>query len=700
MDRRVLWLCFAVLGCGSTQKGADTGLSGTYPLDAAMALEVGEDGSVALMQGSRRLWALPAGVGPQARSVEETVEAALGMWRFERVSEDAVIYDVLEDVEVSSGTATLTFAPQTGAGTATLTVTSSTDSTVLSLSVDGGADDANALAVPAACDADGAFFGWGEQYTHVDRTGEQFPLFVSEQGIGRTGESWSFTGDLDTTYFAMPWYIDPRGFGVLYDTDHRTNVDLCATDEAVAWVEVMSAEPLSFTVLHGPTPLDVTGQLGELVGRPKMPPEWAFSGAWMCAQGGTEVVDQLVADIEAAGIPATTLWVQDWTGRRENPGGGYGVQYRWVPDEEELYPDIAEYFAGLKARGYRIVGYVNPFVDPILDHWDDLEAGGMLPVHPETGETYTFVGPRGSMTTADLTNPATRDYIKDHLRAAVDDVGLDGWMADFAEWQPIDAVLFDGSDAAATHNRYPELWQSLTREVMDELRPDGDWLMFARSGWTGVQSVAMVHWAGDQEADWEHTDGIPTVVPAMLSMSLSGQPYVTHDVAGFSGGPSTKELYLRWTELGALSPFLRTHDGNERDRNWRWDADAETTAHFAAMARLHAALAPELIALGEGAARGEGPIVRHTMLIDPDDRETWGLNDQYLLGDDLLVAPVLEEGVTSRTLYLPSGTWVHVWSGTSHSGPGSVTVDAPVGQPPLFSRDVDRPDLRSAVEAP
>ena len=361
-----------------------------------------------------------------------------------------------------------------------------------------------------------------------------------------------------------------------------------------------------------------------------------------------------LAAMQAANVSVGTLWVQDWTGERENAGGGYGVQYRWNADEE-LYPDLAGFVADLHAQDLRVVGYVNPFVDQALEHWDEMEAAGMLPLDPETGEVATFIGPRGSMTTADLSNPDTREYIREHLRVAVRDIGLDGWMADFAEWLPLDADIAEG-DAAAFHNRYPEVWQSLTRDVMEELRPDGDWLMFARSGWTGVQSQAQVHWVGDQEADWSKTDGLPTVIPALITLGLSGQPFTTHDIAGFSGGPSTKELYLRWTELGAFSPFMRTHDGNEREENHRWDADEETTAHFSRMSRIHEALASER---QDWAAEGEStgvPMVRHLLLEFPEDREAWEVHDQYLFGPDLLVAPVLEQGATeSFSLYLPEG---------------------------------------------
>ncbi len=694
MTRWLPILCL-LAACGhDTSKQAPLPTSGTWTLDTEVELQVSSDGAVSLWHAGRETWSSPPSGPFFLRDLTLDHEMALGMWRFERSGEADQAMTLTGVREEPGGVVRLAYEGSAGDEVA-LRVRSADNITTLTF--DTGASVPDAFVFQSACASDGSFHGWGAQYGSVDRTGESFPLIVSEQGIGRDGASWSFSGDENTTYFPMPWYVDVRGFGVLIDSPVLTNVDLCEADPLVATMEVVS--PLDHPVvrvLHADAPLGVVSKLGEVVGRPKLPPEWAFSGAWMCAQGGVESVRALVDSIEAAGIPASTLWVQDWTGRRENPGGGYGVQYRWAPDEDELYPNIAAFFEELHNDGYRVVGYVNPFVDPALQHWDDMEAAGMLPVDPESGETYEFLGPRGSMTTADLSNEDTREYIRGYLRAAVEDVGLDGWMADFAEWMPLDAELA-ATDDIAVHNQYPELWQSITREVMDDLRPDGDWLMYARSGYTGVHDVAMVHWIGDQEADWLPTDGLPTVVPAMLSLSMSGQPFVTHDIAGFSGGPSTEELYKRWTELGALTPFMRTHDGNERDENWRWDTDADTTEHFAAMARLHAALAPEVLALAEDAAETGHPIVRHLMLAYPSDPLTHALTDQYLIGSDLLVAPVLTEGQTERTLYLPEGTWTHVWTGEDHTGPGEVTVSAELGEPPLFSRTGDRPDLRAAV---
>ena len=654
---------------------------GSYELDGTTSVDVAEDGSLTLFVDGVETFATVG--APQGRTFDEELLQSLGIYTYERSGEGVVPAGALDGAD-DDGPLTLAFEQ------GTLTVTAGQDATHFAFTLDASHDS---LALPVRCDADGTFHGFGEQYNATDQRGEAFPLIVSEQGIGRDGSARQFTGDAHTSYFPMPWYVDARGWGVLVHTDRRVEVDLCAGDADVAWLEAVGAQTLEWTVVHGGDPLTVVQGLGEHVGRPTAPPQWAH-GTWMCTQGGDEAVRQQVQAIEAAGIPATVLWIQDWSGRRENPGGGYGVQYRWEMDDSgELFEDLPALIDELHDGGYRVVGYMNPFVDQELQHWDEMEAGGMLPT-TETGEVYTFFGPRGDMTTADLTNPDTQEYIREHLRVAVDEVGLDGWMADFAEWLPMDATIHEG-DAAAFHNRYPEAWQRINRDAITEAGRDGDVLMFARSGWTGVHDVAMVHWIGDQEADWHDTDGLPTVVPAMINSGLSGQPFTTHDIAGFSGGPSTKELYLRWTELGAFSPFMRTHDGNERDDNWRWDMDEETTAHFGRMARIHDALAGELIELADEAEATGSPIVRHLMLDFPDDPETWPLSDQYLLGPDLLVAPVLTEGATERQVYLPQGTWYDVWSGAAHDGPGWMTAAAPIGEPPVFSRGADRSDLRA-----
>ncbi|MEW6273176.1 MAG: TIM-barrel domain-containing protein, partial [Thermodesulfobacteriota bacterium] len=581
--------------------------------------------------------------------------------------------------------------------TVRLTIAPGRDGATTRLRVEAAGEPApSSIALPVRCDADASFHGFGEQYHATDHRGEAFQLFVTEQGIGRIpgtpDPAVQVIGTPHTTYFPMPYWLDARGFGVLLHTSRRVDVDLCAAEPPVAWLEVVGPEPVDVTVFHGPGMLDVIRQLGDEVGRPTPPPDWAFD-LWIGSQGGRDAVLTEADALEAADIPARVLWVQDWTGFRSNLGGGSGVQYRWQADPQH-YPDLAGMIAELHARGYRFLTYVNPFVDPDLpNHFADMAAQGLL-IMREDGSPYVHFAPNGEASHPDLTNPAAREHVKSFLRVMVRDLGMDGFMADFGEWLPLDARLADGSDPLALHDLYPLQWHSLWREVMDEIRPDGDFAVFARSGFTGVHAVAQIYWVGDQEATFSPHDGLPTVVPAMLSLGLSGIPFVTHDVAGFSGGPSTKELFLRWTELGAFTPIMRTHEGNRRLENWSWEKDAETTAHFRRFARIHQALGPELRALAAEAAATSAPIVRHLMLVFPDDPASRTVSDQYMLGESLLVAPVVAAGATTRDVYLPPGRWFDVWSGAAFEGGGTTRVDAPIGRPPVFSRGADRADLR------
>ena len=675
-------------GCGGGGQAQPAAAS--YTLDDGTIVEVGGDGSVALFQEQHGLMSIAPG-GPETATFDVSWQSLFGMWSFDRPDETRQRFGRFVG---SEATATGVQVRYQSADNAAASIDVELVDGELRLRVQSDAPY-DSIAIPLRCDDASSFHGWGEQYNASDQRGAQFDLFVQEQGLGREGTPDSLTpaGHEHTTYYPMPYFVDARGFGMLVETDNRTLVDLCNSDPDVAWIEVEASAPLAAVVLPGPTPADVVMQLGDQVGRPVAPPSWAYQ-LWVGSQGGRDAVLAEVDALEAAGVPVGTFWVQDWTGPRTNAGGGSGVQYRWVADDAH-YPDLAGLVAELHQRGYHFLSYVNPFVMPDLpDHFDAMDSQGLL-IMDDDGQTLLHPSPAGDASHPDLTNEASRDYVKSFLRDMVDDLGMDGWMADFGEWVPPEAVLSDGGDALAYHNRYPEAWHRLSREVMDELRPSGDWVVFTRSGWTGQQSVAQVVWCGDQEATFAAGDGLPTVVRCMLSLGLSGVPHVTHDIAGFSGGPSSKELYLRWIELGAFTPIMRTHEGNEKDANWSWEKDQQTTDQLRRFAMIHDVLAPEIDALAQQAAQTSMPIVRHLMLEFPDDAASLAVDDQYMLGPDLLVAPVVEQGVTERDVYLPPGAWFHVWSGTEHQGGELITIDAPIGQPPVFSRGGDRTDLRA-----
>lgn len=663
-----------------------------------------DDASVALSDPEGRpLWS--SGNGHfTARTFQETWSGPLAIYEFERSNETKLEFDVIVTSKEEDGAAAIVFGTTSNPeAKLTLRVVPGERTTTLTASTEGFEYDS--ITLPIRCDESGSFHGFGAQYNATNQVGEKFSLLVSEQGIGRMGGAGRFlSGDKHTTYFPMPYYVDARGFGVLIETDHRVEADVCASESDQAYLEVVGNEPLQAKVFHGPTPGDVIEQLGDTVGRPAMPPSWAFS-PWISIQGGQSAVIAEADALQDAEIPVAALWAQDWTGLRRNIGGGSGVQYRWEVDPS-LYPDLSSMIETLGQRGLRFFGYANPFVDQNLEnHFPEMAARSLL-VRDAQGAPYVFDAPNGKSSHPDFTNPQAEAYVVEALRQMVEKHGMDGWMADFGEWTPLDAVVADGTDPAAYHNRFVVDWHAANRAAMEAARPNGDWVLFARSGWTGVQAHSMIHWVGDQQTNWSETDGLPTVVPAMINLGLAAVPYVTHDIGGFSGGPRSKEVFLRWTELGAFTPFMRTHEGDHRDENWNWDSDEETVAHFRRFARIHEALVPDLQALAEDAQATSIPLVRHLMLQFPEDSATWNVDDQYMLGDRLLVAPVVTESATSREVYLPSTDaeakeggeaprWFHVFTGESFEGGQTVTVDAPIGTPPVFSLGVDRPELRA-----
>jgi alpha-glucosidase len=209
-----------------------------------------------------------------------------------------------------------------------------------------------------------------------------------------------------------------------------------------------------------------------------------------------------------------------------------------------------------------------------------------------------------------------------------------------------------------------------------------------RAGHTGVQAHCPLLWAGDQSVDFSRHDGIGTVVTAALSSGLVGNAFSHSDVGGYTslfGNVRSEELILRWYELGAFSPVFRTHEGNRPDDNLQIDSNADLIAGFVRWSRVHAMLAPYVATIVAEAQATGLPAQRALFLHFPEDRETFTIQDQFLYGGDVMVAPVIEAGAIMRKVYLPGEGWRHMWSGQDY-GPGWHDVPAPIGTPPVFYR--------------
>jgi alpha-glucosidase (family GH31 glycosyl hydrolase) len=559
------------------------------------------------------------------------------------------------------------------------------------------------------CRADEHFLGFGGQARDVDHRGHSFPVFVTEQGNGRVDDevqpaNWFVRGTRHQASVAIPFFLSSAHYGVLADTDRRTYFSLCDPAEAAdAWrVEAWDTE-IAFYLFHGADPYQVLRRHTDLVGRPPVPPDFVFA-PWNDAFGGAAQVRAMAAFLRANDIPSSAIWAEDWAGSSGDSDNLF-LDQNWSVDPD-LYPDLETLAGELHAAGFKLLGYFSAFAyaDRAADGYvnDHYRAGvdnGYF-VRTAAGSSYEMSAPRFAYRLAltDLTNPAAVDWMIGFMDATMDR-GLDGWMADYGEWMPVDGVTFDGSDPLAFHNRYPVAWQRANERALGA-RADGvDRIVFARSGYTGSQRIAhQIMWGADQATDWGLGDGIPTVVPIGLGLGIVGLPYYGSDIAGYAewasnnegvsptGTPTTKELFLRWTSLGAFSPVMRTHHGRNAAGNWDLQSDADSTQHFRRYAKLHTRLFPYFRALAETASATGAPLMRAVALEFPDDADAWTRTDQYLLGPSLLVAPVMAEGATSRSVYLPAAQWLPFDGGQPIAGPTTVTATAPATEIPVYAR--------------
>jgi alpha-glucosidase (family GH31 glycosyl hydrolase) len=543
-----------------------------------------------------------------------------------------------------------------------------------------------------ACGKDDHFAGFGAQSLDVDHRGFTVPTWVEEQGIGKQqddayGAAWFIEGTRHASQVPIPQYLSKRGYILTTETDLRSIFALCSesppdgSPPAAARVEIDL--PAKIHVFDGPSPAEAIGRATATFGRPRMPPRVAFA-PWLDAIFGSDNVRAVAAKLRAAGVPSSVIWTEDWRGG-DWSGDNYSLKEEWEVDTT-LYPDMKQLSSDLHAEGFDWHVYFNPFVYKSSKAWNETAPNGWL-VKNTDGTPYTFTGAKFTDTgLIDLDNPAGRAWAVQKMRTAMAQ-GADGWMNDFGEWLPTDGVTAAGP-SLPRHNPYPVLWQETAREAIDGVNDGQTRLFFSRSGWFGTPALADVVWAGDQRTDFEPDDGLPTILPIGIGLGLVGISTFGHDIGGYqsaTNAPSTKELFFRWTAIGAWSPVMRTHHGTQPKLEWAWDRDDETTAHFKRYAQLHMALVPYLEGLAQTASQTGLPMWRGLMIAHPEDETVWGIKDEIMLGDGVLLAPVMTAGATDRDVYLPKGAW-YPWSGGPKiAGGGTQKAPAPVTEIPVFA---------------
>lgn len=557
--------------------------------------------------------------------------------------------------------------------------------------ISGGSFDFMKITLPA--EKSEHIYGCGETFTRFDLRGENVRIWVAEhQNANRIakkliktkllGRNEKRKGKFSSyeSYYAQPTFVSSEKYFVHVDSssymefDFRNENNHCLNINDIADVYFGGGEDF----------IALTQNLTALLGRPAALPDWVHDGMILGIQGGTDKVQEKLDKLLALDAKVCGVWCQDWCGARIT-GFGKQVMWNWAWDKD-WYKDLDKKIAEWKSRGIHFLGYINTFMAIEKELYKYAAEKGYC-VKDKDGNDYLVKITTFPAAMIDLTNPEGYEWIKGIIKTNMIALGLDGWMADFGEYLPTDCVLFSGEDPKMIHNRWAALWAKVNREAIEETGNLGKVFFFTRAGFTQTVKYSTMMWNGDQHVDFSIDDGLPSVIPASLSLSVSGFGLCHSDVGGyttFMNMTRDNELYMRWCEMNVFSPLLRSHEGNQPDRNVQFDSDDILLKFTAEMSRLHYEIKP-YIKECENQAVNEGvPAIRPLFWHYNSERD-FTESYEYLLGRDVLVAPVIERKAEKREVYLPNDNWIHIFSGKEYSG-GIYTVDSPLGRPPLFIR--------------
>lgn len=558
---------------------------------------------------------------------------------------------------------------------------------------------------------DGQYHGLGERFGEPDARGTIVPM-----QFGIEGNSASSTNE---HHVPVPFFVSTRAYGVFVESRATGAFDLAATDPSR--VSATFETSRASVVLFGrETPAQVVAAYTRRTGLPRLPPRWVFGPMhWRNEWANRAQLFEDARRIRAEGIPTTTLWI-------DNP---WQRSYNDLEFDTARFPDPPGIFSELARMGFKVLLWSTPYLDAVQPGQSPTNTAERLFLDARDrgylvrlrGSTQPYVSPTtpgsaGGMPDSngalvDFSSRPAMDFWTERLAPLVE-MGVRGFKLDYGEDVVTDIlgarpgfVFANGEDERTMHAVYPQLYHQAYQNALAQ-RAAGDGFLLVRGSGYGGQRHADVIWPGDLDNDFRRATvvngrrqvgGLPASVHGLVSLAASGFPNFGADTGGYRGGRPTREVLLRWAEQTALSPVLQLGGGGESHNPWSYDADA--TAVYRSLARLHNDLIPYLYANAAAASRDGTPAVEALALAFPEDPGARTDGDAYMLGHDLCVAPVLVAGATQRRVHVPPGVWVHWFSREVYSGPADVMIDAPIGRPvllvrqgaiiPMLSEDVD-----------
>jgi len=502
-------------------------------------------------------------------------------------------------------------------------------------------------------------YGLGERFGPLVKNGQTIDIWNADSGTAS-----------ELAYKNIPFYMSSRGYGIFINDPG--NVSLEIGSEKTSRVQFcVSGEILEYFIIYGPDPKAIYEHYTALTGRPAMPPEWSF-GLWLSTSFTTsydeKTVMSFIDGMEERKIPLSVFHFDCYWMRGFN-----WCDFTW---DKETFPDPKGMLSRIKAKGIKICVWINPYIAQRSPLFAEGKKGGYFLKHAN-GDIYQTDQWQAGMAIVDFSNPGAVKWFTAHLEKLLD-MGVDCFKTDFGERIPDDAVYFDSGDPERHHNFYAFLYNKAVFELLERKRGKGEACVFARSA-TACGQRFPLHWGGDCESTFE---AMAETLRGGLSLSLSGFGFWSHDIGGFEGTPNAA-LFKRWLAFGLLSSHSRLHGSTSYRVPWSVDEESAEVCRF--FTELKIRLKPYIMQCAREAHEKGVPVLRAMFIEFPNDPACAYLDRQYMLGPDLLVAPVFSES-GEVTYYLPEGEWTSLISGETAKGGCWKTEKHGFLSLPLFAR--------------
>ena len=530
---------------------------------------------------------------------------------------------------------------------------------------------------------DEAFHGFGGRREGTDLRGSDIKSWVLD---------YRYPDPTTAYYSPVPGFISSRGYGLLLKGDRISRWRM-ASDRPTAWRVSRPGGSMEMTLTSGGQARAMAG-ISRLTGRHRLPPAWATGtvlsrAIGIAADSGGKYQSRVESDLEhlaSADFPISAYAFEGW---QALPGSFVKATIRT-----------------LKEEGIHPVLYLRSFVSNDTAGTEgpgtfDQAISRKLVATGKDGKPFLLPSPfpGGQAAVIDLTKPAAVRWWRNRIWNLLD-LGADGFMNDFGEQVEAGMRFHDGTSAALMHNRYPALQAKVTRAAVDaweRRHPKRHIFFFQRAGFTG--SLSSVKWEsaqfpGDETVDWGSDTGLPSIVPDMLNRALTGAVGFTTDIGGYSQfrteqpfiPPTGEELFTRWAQAAVFTPFFRVHNSGLSGARMPWDFSTDAQSTWKKMVVLHNRSRPLIRRLWKRFLKTGMPMIRPLYLAGGVGPKNPHNDDEWMVGHDLLVAPVLEEGAVTREVLLPSGCWRRSGTGPPVEGARTVEVGAALDELPWFTR--------------